>query len=134
MSNDLPPAKCESGVLARWSNTRPPLPSFHSHKSHFLAMPPKPKEKPPTKKWGAADRAALRTLINEGIIEMDNLSVAYINGVWDKHFSHQDPRNFCRNFCNFVAAYLLELEFEGARRIQEEGKLFAFDCCINIHY
>ena len=95
-------------------------------------MPPKPKEKPPTKKWGAVDRATLRTLINKGIVEIDNLSVAYIDGIWDEHFSHRDPRNFRCNFRDFVAAFLLELEFEGARRQEQEGKTFTFDCFVNI--
>ena len=97
-------------------------------------MPPKRKEKPQTKKWGAVDRAALRTLINEGIVEIDDLSVNYIDGVWDEYFRHRDPRNFRRNFRDFVAAYLLELEVEGARRREQEGKSFVFDCCFNICY
>ncbi len=68
------------------------------------------------KKWGKADRAALADLVNDGDVDINDLSAKTIDAIRDALFRHRDKKNFRRNFRDFAAANALESEYSGARR------------------
>ncbi len=83
---------------------------------------------PPTaaagvKKWGQADKDRLNSLINRQLINITDTSLSNIEQVRQAHFCHCDIRNFRQKFCNFAAAWALEIEYSGARRREHGGKL-----------
>ena len=85
-------------------------------------MPPKATNK--TKNWGEPDRDHLYDLIQTGQVDIGDLSLENIEAVRQEHFRHRDIRNFRQNFKDFSAAFDLEAEYRGARRIRGgEGKL-----------
>ena len=86
--------------------------------SPFLPMPEKA-----TKNWGQADKVLLNDLINKQLINITNTSLDNIEQVREAHFWHRDKRNFQRNFCNFLAAWDLDIEYSGARRRESRGEL-----------
>ena len=89
---------------------------------HFRQMPPKATNK--TKNWGEPDRDHLYDLIQTGQVDIGDLSLENIEAVRQEHFRHRDIRNFCQNFKDFSAAFDLEAEHRGTRRIGGgEGKL-----------
>ena len=81
-------------------------------------MPPKA-----TKKWGQADRDLLAKLIHRQQINITDTSLNNIEQVRIAHFRHPDPKNFRRNFRDYLAAFDLEVEYSGARRCESGGKL-----------
>ena len=85
-------------------------------------MPPKATTK--TKKWGQSDKDNLTDLIQAGLVDIEDLSLENIEAVHQEHFRHRSVKNFRRNFKDFSAAFDLEAEYRGARRIRGgEGKL-----------
>jgi|LakMenE18May11ns_1017448.scaffolds.fasta_scaffold7435192_1 hypothetical protein len=68
------------------------------------------------KKWGKVDRAALQDLINDGTVDVNDLSSRTIDAIHAEYFCHRKKENFRRNFRDFVAANALETEYSGARR------------------
>jgi hypothetical protein len=85
-------------------------------------MPPKATKK--TKNWGEPDRDHLNDLIQTGHVDIGDLSLENIEAVRQEHFRHRDIRNFHQNFKDFSAAFDLEAEHRGTRRIGGgEGKL-----------
>ena len=88
-----------------------------------ISMPnPPPPGKVKIKKWGKVNRRALTNLIEEGEVDITNLTAAYIDTVRSDFFSHRDKSNFRRNFRDFAAAWDLEAEYSGARRQESAGK------------
>ena len=81
-------------------------------------MPPKA-----TKKWGQADRDLLAKLIHRQLVDITDTSLDNIERVRIAHFRHRDPKNFCRNYRDYLAAFDLEVEYSGARRCVSGGKL-----------
>ena len=85
-------------------------------------MPPKATNK--TKNWGEPDRDHLYELIQTGQVDIGDLSHENIEAVRQEHFRHHNIRNFCQHFKDFSAAFDLEAEHRGTRRIGGgEGKL-----------
>ena len=72
----------------------------------------------PPKKWGKVDKAALQDLIDDGTVDVSDLSVRTIDAIRDEYFRHREKKNFRRNFRDFIAANALELEYSSARRRQ----------------
>jgi hypothetical protein len=64
--------------------------------------------------WGQADKDLLNNLINWQLINITNTSLSNIEQVRTAHFWHRDKRNVQRNFRNFVAAWDLKIEYDGA--------------------
>ena len=103
------------------------LPTSHTTQAqlrspHFRQMPPKATSK--AKKWGEPDKDHLYDLIQTGQVDIGDLSLENIEAVRQEHFRHRSVKNFRRNFKDFSAAFDLEAEYRGARRIGGgEGKL-----------
>jgi hypothetical protein len=74
-----------------------------------------PKEAKSTKNWGQADRDLLADLTNRQLIDISDTSYQNIEQVRDLHFRHRDKKNFRKKFCNYLAAWDLEIEYSGAR-------------------
>ena len=72
----------------------------------------------PPKKWGKVDKAALQDLIDDGTVDVNDLSARTIDAIRNEYFRHLEKKNFRRNFRDFVAANALETEDSGARRWQ----------------
>jgi hypothetical protein len=70
------------------------------------------------KPWGKADKKKLTDFINEWQINITNTSLSNIEQVRNLHFCLHEARNFRRNFHVFLAAWDLEVEYSGARRIE----------------
>ena len=93
-----------------------------SHNTQTLSpFPPMPEKA--TKNWGQADKDLLKDLINKQLINITDTSLDYIEQVRAAHFWHRDKRNFGRNFCNYLAAWDLEVEYSGARRRESRDRL-----------
>jgi hypothetical protein len=75
------------------------------------------------KNWGQANRDLLNDLINRQLIDITDTTLQNINQVKGAHFQHRDKRNFCLYFCNFLAAWDLEVDYSGARRIKGRQKM-----------
>ena len=84
----------------------------------------------PPKKWGKVDKAALQDLIDDGTVDVNDLSSRTIDAIHDEYFRHREKKNFRRNFRNFIAANALETESSGARR-RQQGDLSR---CLYIFY
>ena len=59
--------------------------------------------------WGKAGRAALAKLIRDGDVDIDNISIHYIDSVQAKYFGHLKRRNFHHNYREFAAAWDTEV-------------------------
>ena len=77
-------------------------------------MPPKATK--PIKSWGQADRDLLEDLTKRQLIDITDITHQNIEQVRELHFWHRDKRNFFRNFCDYSAAWDLEIEYSGAQR------------------
>jgi hypothetical protein len=69
-----------------------------------------------TRNWGKVDKAALRKLVIDGDVNIDDLSYNNIDAVHEKYFPHRTVRNFLRNFREYSSAFDLERELSGPRR------------------
>ncbi len=72
------------------------------------------------KKWGKVNKAALPNLVNNGDVDINDLSTKSINAVQAKYFRHREKKNFRCNFRDFAAAFAHETKYSGARI--EQGK------------
>ncbi len=86
--------------------------SIIKHSTPSSAMP----DLPP-KKWGA-----LQDLIDDGAVDVNDLSTRMIDAIHDEYFCHREKKNFRRNFRDFVAANALKTEYSGAKR-RQRGEL-----------
>jgi hypothetical protein len=68
------------------------------------------------KPWGKVDRTALRKLIIDGHVDIENLELANIDRVRSQYFPHRELKNFRRNFATYAASFDLNEGLEGARR------------------
>jgi len=66
--------------------------------------------------WGKAGRAALAELIRNGDVDIDDISIHYIDSVQAKYFGHLKRRNFHRNYWEFAAAWDTEVALNGERK------------------
>jgi hypothetical protein len=66
--------------------------------------------------WGKAGRAALAELIRVGDVDIDNISIPYIDSVQAKYFGHLKRRNFHRNYREYAAAWDTEVALNGERK------------------
>ena len=73
--------------------------------------------------WGNVDKEKHMDLIKECRINIANTSLSNIEEVRTIHFRHPDARNFHRNFRNYLAAWDLEVEYSGAKRIEGGSKM-----------
>jgi len=72
-------------------------------------MPPKATTK--TKKWGQADKDLLADLTNRQLIDITDTPPQNIKQIRELHFWNPAKKNhFCRNFCDYLAAWDLEIE------------------------
>jgi hypothetical protein len=81
-------------------------------------MPPKA-----TKKWGQFNKDLLAKLTHWQLINITNTTLENIKQVRLAHFWHCNPLNFCQNFRDYLASFDLEIEYSGARRSNDQGKL-----------
>ena len=81
-----------------------------------------------TKHWGKVDRAALRKLVLDGNVDIENLSYENIDAIQEQYFPHRTVRNFWRNFKDYSSAFDLERELSGARRAPKApaGKMYYY--------
>jgi len=86
-------------------------------------MPPKEINK--SRNWGQANKDYLAELINTGKIDITDCSYQNIEQVRDLHFWHRAKLNFRRNFHEYSAGWVLEIEYSGARR-RNGGKMWRF--------
>jgi hypothetical protein len=97
---------------------------------------PRPAANPNDPKlWGKVNKQYLVTLINEGKIDIMDISPKKIEAVWCNYFANCDSKIFRCNFHAFSSSYNLERKQSGARwqgTNDELGKLFTFDCHIEI--
>jgi hypothetical protein len=68
------------------------------------------------KPWGKVDKTALRKLVIEGHVDIEDLSYSNIDRVREQYFPHRDFRNFRRNFTTYASSFDLDQGLEGARR------------------
>ena len=85
----------------------------------------------PTKKWGKADKAALSRLIDDGDVDIYDMSTANIDRVGVAHFLHR-KKKLHRNFCDFAASFAVEKEYSSTRRRRKGESSHLFDCCFRI--
>jgi hypothetical protein len=70
--------------------------------------------------WGKLDKEKFHDLINMQQIDITVTSLSNIEQVRDIHFQHHDSNDFCQNFCDFLAAWDLEIEYSSAQRNRGE--------------
>ncbi len=79
-------------------------------------MPSETDDAVSTRNWGKVDRAALRKLVLDGNVDIEDLSYQNIDAVQERYFPHRTVRNCWRNFKDYSGAFDLERELSGARR------------------
>ena len=131
MSNDLCPAKwCERDMLAQATHARPSLATLTNPTSRQCHQR---RSKSRKRRSGVPstelhfERSSTRA---SSTLKTYSFPTSMVPGLFISAI-----RNFWCNFRDFVAVYLLELEFDRARR-QEEGigKSFTFDFFVNIRF
>jgi hypothetical protein len=71
---------------------------------------------PSNKYWGKVDKVALASLVEDGDINISDISLEYTASVHSDYFRYHDLHNFRRNYRVFSAAFDLKAEYAGARR------------------